>query len=103
MKIANLACLPLALAACQAYPAAETAGSAAARRGEALAQASCAACHATDRYGRSPNPRAPAFAEIANSEGLTAETLSAWLTDAHNYPEQMRFTLGEGEVDALVA
>ena len=51
----------------------------------------------------SPNRGAPPFAAIVNQEGLTEETLSTWLRDAHNYPQQMAFSLGEREVDDLVA
>ena len=55
------------------------------------------------RYEASPNPGAPPFARIVNQEGLTAETLSSWLRDAHNYPEEMEFYLEGREVDDLVA
>ncbi len=41
----------------------------------------------------SPNPNAPSFASIANREGLTDDTLSSWLINAHNYPEVMDFDL----------
>lgn len=71
--------------------------------GLAFAQASCGGCHAVGRFGASPNPNAPAFAGIVNQRGLTAETLSSWLRDAHNYPEEMEFYLEGREVDDLVA
>lgn len=73
-----------------------------AERSLALAQGSCGGCHAVERHGLSPNPDAPPFAAIANTEGLTRETLTAWLRDAHNYPEEMEFFLYEQEVNALV-
>ena len=56
-----------------------------------------------ERYGASPNAKAPAFAGIVNQSGLTSQTLSSWLRDAHNYPEEMEFYLEGQEVDELVA
>ena len=66
-----------------------------------FAQAACADCHAVEATDLSPNPNAPSFAAIANREGLTAQTLSAFLRDAHNYPEAMDFDLDPSQVDAL--
>jgi mono/diheme cytochrome c family protein len=94
--------LALALAACQPQGAPTSASAVPQGPGAALAQRNCSGCHAIGRYDQSPNPRAPAFAAIANSEGLTEESLTAWLRDAHNYPQQMEFTLGAREVEALV-
>ena len=93
----------LGVTACQTPPTADPAVSAADGRGRELAQTSCAGCHAIERYGMSPNPSAPPFASIVNQRELTTATLSSWLRDAHNYPQDMEFTLGEGEVEALVA
>ena len=99
----QLLCLTLLFTACQNLPAAEPATSATPPRGQAFAQASCGGCHAVGLYGTSSNPNAPPFGFIANQEGLTAETLSVWLRGAHNYPTEMDFSLGEREVDELVA
>jgi mono/diheme cytochrome c family protein len=71
--------------------------------GLAEIQAPCGQCHALGRLGDSPNPIAPPFAAIANQPNLTAETLSAWLRDAHNYPDQMSFSLSEAQTQRLVA
>lgn len=49
----------------------------------------------------SPNPRAPSFEAIANRAGLTNETLSEWLADAHNYPEMMDFDLQPDQVQQV--
>ena len=68
----------------------------------ALAQAACSQCHSVEPYGLSPNPNAPEWSVIANTPGLTRETLTSWLTEAHNYPEQMDFYLEEDEVEMLV-
>ena len=66
--------------------------------------ASCGACHAVDSSSSlSPNPAAPTFPSIVNKEGLTTETLSVWLRDAHNYPNEMQFELEPGKVEDLVA
>ena len=102
-KPLHLLCVPLLLAACQNLPSAEPAPSTTPPRGQAFAQASCGGCHAVGLYGTSSNPNAPPFGFIANQEGLTEETLSVWLRDAHNYPTEMDFYLNEREVDALVA
>lgn len=85
------------IAACQSVPPAEP------HPGLAFAQASCGGCHAVERIGVSPNPKAPPFAAIVNQTGLTDATLGTWLRDAHNYPEEMEFYLEGPEVDALVA
>jgi len=68
----------------------------------AFAQAACGGCHAVERYGASPNPDSPPFAAIVNQPGLTRETLGTWLRDAHNYPEEMEFSLDGPEVGRLV-
>jgi hypothetical protein len=68
----------------------------------AFAQAACGGCHAVERYGTSPNPNSPSFAAIVNQPGLTPETLGSWLRDAHNYPEEMEFSLEGPEVARLV-
>lgn len=71
-------------------------------RGRELAQVSCSSCHAITLYGHSPNPNAPPFGAIANQEGLTRETLTTWLRDAHNYPMEMDFYLTESDANGLV-
>ena len=66
-------------------------------------QAVCGDCHAVEAPFLSPDPQAPTFADIANQQGLTAQSLSAWLRDAHNYPEAMEFYLDEARADELAA
>ncbi|APE27028.1 hypothetical protein [Aurantiacibacter gangjinensis] len=97
-------CLPLIVAACAATPVQPiqtVAAPAASSEAHALAQAACAGCHSVKPYGLSPNPDAPEFYVIANTPGLTRETLRAWLIEAHNYPEQMDFYLEEDEAETL--
>lgn len=67
----------------------------------AFVQAACGGCHAVEEPGLSPNPASPTFADIANREGLSHETLVTWLTDAHNYPEVMDFDLDPPQVDDI--
>ena len=102
MKLAYSIALAIGVSACQPLPPAGSSASAD-HDGLAFAQASCGGCHAVGRFGASPNPNAPPFAGIINQRGLTAETLSTWLRDAHNYPEEMEFYLEGPEVEGLVA
>jgi mono/diheme cytochrome c family protein len=97
----------LFVGACQGHattaPSPSASASALELPGYAFAKSSCAACHAVaPNSDSSPNPDAPSFATIANREGLTAKTLSVWLRDAHNYPNEMQFQLEPGKVDQLV-
>lgn len=101
MKAFALPCLALCLAACESVPADEPSASAA--TGLIIAQDSCGRCHQVRRNGLSPDEDAPPFADIANREGRTAESLAAWLRDGHNYPTEMGFRLEPHQVDALVA
>ena len=98
MRLATFAPLALSaftLAACQ--PAAPETASSKRYRVPTLVQGVCGDCHAVQRPFLSPNPDAPGFDAIANSAGLTGESLTAWLIDAHNYPELMDFELSEAE------
>ena len=70
-----------------------------ARDHHAFVQAACGGCHAVDPPGLSPNPQAPTFESIANRPGLSEDTLAAWLSDAHNYPEVMDFDLDPSHID----
>lgn len=67
----------------------------------AFVQAACGGCHAVEGQDLSPNPASPPFADIANREGLSKETLVSWLTDAHNYPEVMDFDLDPPQVEGI--
>lgn len=93
--------LVAALAACQTV-APEPVPAQAQPEDHALAQAACASCHSVEPFGLSPNPQAPEFPAIANRPGVTRETLTMWLVDAHNYPGEMDFYLEDDEVQQLV-
>ncbi len=111
--------LPIALAAfsiaaCQpvlqaeagpvpAVAAAPLALSGPAKTGYELSNALCSGCHATELGELSPNPMSPTFEMIANSKGLTLDTLSVYLKDSHNYPETMNFEVAHEDSDVLAA
>ncbi|MFZ1743495.1 MAG: hypothetical protein WAT93_11595 [Pontixanthobacter sp.] len=65
-------------------------------------QAACGDCHGVESPSLSSNPESPTFEEIANRPGITKATLTAFLTDAHNYPEVMDFDLDKPRVENLV-
>lgn len=102
------ACLIALTAACGAVASghaapggtAGRAGTIAAERGKAFAQAHCSACHAVDA-GISPKPDAPSFEAIVNKAGLSAATLEPWLRNSHNYPEIMNFAIAPAQVEDL--
>ena len=95
--------LAAAAAACQPLPPAGEGAAATPHPGLAFAQGSCGGCHAVERRSVSPNPNALPFAAIVNQQGVTANTLAAWLRNAHNYPAEMKVTLEGRKIDDLVA
>lgn len=55
-----------------------------ARAGQMYAQLVCAGCHAVNPgQSVSPNPRLATFEAIANTPGVTAIALTAWLQTSH--------------------
>ena len=64
-------------------------------------EAVCADCHAVTADTISLNPQAPGFADIANSPGVTHDTLVSFLSDAHNYPLQMDVDLDEEDIEVI--
>tara|TARA_R110000824_G_scaffold33567_14_gene107516 strand:- start:509 stop:910 length:402 start_codon:yes stop_codon:yes gene_type:complete len=109
--------LPLVVTGCATTPTKQAIGnieavvesselrsdSADAVEGLAFAQARCAGCHNVTDGQVSPNPNAPPFEAIANTRGLTDNTLKAWLRDSHNYPGQMDFEIDARRIDELAA
>ncbi|QZD88725.1 hypothetical protein K3148_07565 [Qipengyuania aurantiaca] len=61
----------------------------------------CGECHAVTANAVSLRSDAPGFADIANSPGLTRESLETFLSDAHNYPMQMDVDLDEGDIKVI--
>jgi mono/diheme cytochrome c family protein len=62
-------------------------------QGLVLAQQVCSECHAILKDEvRSPNPRAPTFAELASTPGMTRAALSVALTTPHAGMPMFRFT-----------
>lgn len=102
MRSLYLASFVFAAAACQSVNV-HSAQDERQARGLAFARTTCAGCHAVEKFGESRNQDAPPFARIANEERLTSRSLSEWLRNAHNYPQQMNFTIDTNEVDDLVA
>lgn len=96
-----LAAIALGATAAACQPIADPEAAAQAHPEQPFARSSCGGCHAIDRRSVSPNPGAPPFGAIVNQAGLTRNTLAAWLRRAHNYPEQMKFTLEPREADRL--
>lgn len=72
-------------------------------RAPAFVEAACGGCHAVEPPFLSPNPASPSFAAIANRPGLSETSLGDWLADAHNYPEDMDFTLTRKQIDQIAA
>lgn len=91
-RLLALTFLSGSLAACQTVAEPEPAA-----QMPQLVEISCAGCHAVTAGTLSPNPAAPSFSDLANSPGLTEETLAEFLADAHNYPDQMDVELNAAE------
>jgi len=72
-------------------------------RAPAFVEAACGGCHAVEPPFLSPNPRSPSFAAIANRPGLSEQSLADWLAEAHNYPEDMDFTLTRPQIGQIAA
>ena len=72
-------------------------------RAPAFIEGACGGCHAVEPPFLSPNPASPSFAAIANRPGLSEKSLADWLAEAHNYPEDMDFTLTRKQVDQIAA
>lgn len=70
-------------------------------RAPAFVEAACGGCHAVEPPFLSPNPQAPSFASIANRRGLSETSLADWLANAHNYPEDMDFTLTRPQINQI--
>lgn len=73
-----------------------------AKQGGALAERVCAECHAVQSgQTRSPNPKAPSFAGVAATRGMTATALRVWLQSPH--PTMPNLLLKDDEKDNVIA
>lgn len=73
-----------------------------AKRGLAYARDVCAQCHLVEDNGPySVNPDSPTFREIANTPGMTATAIAAWLQTSH--PTMPDFIIPSQETDDLIA
>jgi mono/diheme cytochrome c family protein len=72
-----------------------------ARRGHALAQRVCAACHAIASGRPSPNADAPSFDAIANLPGMSARALTVALQTSHRTMPNL--VLGDDETRNVIA
>jgi mono/diheme cytochrome c family protein len=70
-------------------------------RAPAFVEGACGGCHAVEPPFLSPNPQSPSFAAIANRRGLSEASLADWLEGAHNYPEDMDFTLTRPQINQI--
>ena len=89
------------VAACQTTGQDTAPAPAADTRAPAFVEAACGGCHAVEPPFLSVNPKAPDFEAIANRNNLTEASLAEWLSNAHNYPEDMDFDLTEEQVDQI--
>lgn len=70
--------------------------------GKKLARSVCAQCHAVGAAQlRSPDPMAPAFANVARWPGMTDRALRVWLQTSH--PTMPNFILNRRERDDVIA
>ena len=96
--------LPMAPGLAAARGNAHPAGKAAvAQRGRTFAETHCTQCHAIMANGTSPNPEASPWDDVANREGLTAQTFATFLADAHNYPAAMDFRVERRVIGDIAA
>jgi cytochrome c len=74
-------------------------------RGRAIARVNCSRCHAIDRQGSSPNPKAPPFRLLHRRFPLEQieEALAEGIMVGHNGPEMPQFVLAPGQINDLIA
>ena len=73
------------------------------QRGLAFVQQHCASCHGVTTNTFSPNPESPPFEDVANKPGLTVITLRQFLSDSHNYPAAMNFSVDRARIRDIAA
>jgi cytochrome c2 len=72
------------------------------KKGAMLAQTICSECHAVQTgQSRSPNSKAPTFANVAGAPGMTETALRVWLQTPH--PTMPNIALTNDEKDDVIA
>ena len=76
-----------------------------AKRGEALVQQSCSACHATGRTGDSPTAAAPRLREIGRKYPIEnlQEALAEGVSVGHRGVEMPEYTFEPDQIDDIIA
>jgi mono/diheme cytochrome c family protein len=73
-----------------------------ARKGLSFARRVCAECHAVSpSETTSPNAKAPIFKAVANTPGMTATALAAWLRTSH--PTMPNLIIDPEDMDDVIA
>ena len=101
--LAPAAALLLALSAIVAESRTSRALPPSPQRGLAFVRQHCASCHGVTANTISPNPESPPFEDVANKPGLTVATLRQFLSDSHNYPAAMNFTVDRARIRDIAA
>lgn len=100
MRSSLAAALAASFALTAAAASAQDMGDAA--NGAAIAKSICSECHAIDAaQTRSPNAKAPRFAAVANTSGMTPMALRVWLQSPH--PTMPNLILSEPQKDDVIA
>jgi mono/diheme cytochrome c family protein len=72
------------------------------RAGHSFASANCGACHAIEaNENKSPSLKAPSFASVANTPGMTGRALAVWLQTSH--PTMPNFLVARKDRDNIIA
>jgi mono/diheme cytochrome c family protein len=72
------------------------------KSGLEFARVNCSECHAIKSTDdKSPDPNAPAFANIAKTKGMTGRALAVWLQTSH--PTMPNLLIGNDDRDDVIA
>lgn len=101
MRMTRAMMVGLALAASPMAASAQNA----VKRGEALVKANCAECHAVERRGDSPNPKAPPFRTLGQRYKLDdlQEALAEGIVVGHGGADMPHFVFEPPEIDDIIA
>ena len=71
------------------------------RQGQSIVVNKCSSCHAVGRFGKSPNPKAPAFRTL--HERYPIESLAEAIAEGPLSPDEPEFTFSGREVGAILS